>query len=95
MDSSDNDFDINPNNLVCPTVPHVSNVHCSPKYSVDQCWVPDRPDTDCGDGLCCFDGCRNVCFAGVPQKVEYQNENNDVQHNSYNGERKGYVCIIF
>ena len=65
VDSSDDRFDVNPKNLVCPKVPNMANVHCSPKYSVDQCWVPDQPDTKCGDGLCCFDGCRNVCFGGI------------------------------
>ena len=65
VDSSHDEFDYNPNNLECPSVPHLETVHCSPKYSVDQCWVPDQPDTKCGDGLCCFDGCRNVCFGGV------------------------------
>ena len=77
VDSSHDEFDYNPNNLECPSVPHLETVHCSPKYSVDQCWVPDQPDTKCGDGLCCFDGCRNVCFGGVytgDDKEEYGND---------------------
>ena len=86
VDSSKDELDYNPDNLVCPTVPHYSTVHCSPKYSVDQCWVPDRPDSDCANNdLCCFDGCRNVCFSGVPEPESDEEEYNDDRKNSYNG----------
>ena len=86
VDSSDDEFDYNPNNLECPSVPHLETVHCSPKYSVDQCWVPDQPDTKCGEGLCCFDGCRNVCFGGT-YLGNGLNENYDNGHtNSNTGE---------
>ena len=96
VDSSDDEFDINPNNLVCPTIPNISNLHCSPKYSVDQCWVPDRPDTDCGDGLCCFDGCRNVCYSGAPAPEEHNNKKyKDDRKNSSSerGKRQASLCL--
>ncbi len=39
--------------------------HCPPKGTVHQCWSPGVPDLDCpGSGLCCFDGCVNVCIMG-------------------------------
>ena len=87
VDSSHDEFDYNPNNLQCPSVPHLETVHCSPKYSVDQCWVPDQPDTKCGDGLCCFDGCRNVCFGGVyngDDKEEYGKGTYESNHDRVN-----------
>jgi len=38
---------------------------CAGKISV--CWSPGVRDTDCpGHGLCCFDGCVNLCQGGPP-----------------------------
>merc|ERR1711935_340524 len=43
----------------CPPIDH--NVKCS--YGESQCWSPGVPDLDCpGSGLCCFNGCINVCL---------------------------------
>ena len=34
------------------------------EYVKHQCWSPGTPDVDCpGSGLCCFNGCVNVCLA--------------------------------
>ena len=88
VDSSHDEFDYNPKNLQCPSVPHLETVHCSPKYSVDQCWVPDQPDSKCGNGLCCFDGCRNVCFGGIQvQNDDEDHDNGPYQSNSGGGIR--------
>ncbi len=44
---------------VCP--PASKDVKC--EYVKHQCWSPGTPDTDCpGEGLCCFNGCVNVCL---------------------------------
>jgi len=41
---------------------------CAGKVSV--CWSPGVRDTDCpGHGLCCFDGCVNLCQAAAPPLV--------------------------
>ncbi len=35
------------------------------EHNSHQCWSPGVPDLDCpGSGLCCFDGCVNVCIMG-------------------------------
>ena len=43
----------------CP--PADKNVKC--EYVKNQCWSRGTPDIDCpGEGLCCFNGCNNVCL---------------------------------
>ncbi|TRY76710.1 hypothetical protein TCAL_07593 [Tigriopus californicus] len=38
------------------------------EHAVNQCWSPGVPDVDCpGSGLCCHDGCTNVCINGYHQ----------------------------
>ena len=40
-------------------------MYCSPKYYLRQCWVPDQPDSKCGNGFRCFNGRRYDCFGGI------------------------------
>ncbi len=45
----------------CPHTPVRSVYECAGRTS-HRCWSPGHADTDCpGNGLCCFDGCINVC----------------------------------
>ena len=45
----------------CPSVEPISKEHCP--HVTFQCWHPGKPDADCPhNGLCCFDGCYNVCL---------------------------------
>ena len=49
---------------VCPLVPLRSPDVCDGRVS--ECWSPGDPDRDCpNDGLCCFDGCANVCASDL------------------------------
>ena len=46
---------------VCPHFTLKEKIEC-PVIN-HQCWSPGVPDEDCPDyGLCCFDGCNNVCL---------------------------------
>ena len=47
----------------CPIVAPQDPASCGGRTS--QCWSPGVRDTDCpGHGLCCYDGCANVCGGG-------------------------------
>ena len=47
----------------CPVMKE-QNKDCT-MYPSHQCWSPGVPDLDCpGSGLCCFNGCVNVCING-------------------------------
>ena len=44
----------------CPRIAPKSPVECAGQAST--CWSPGVKDTDCpSHGLCCFDGCVNIC----------------------------------
>jgi len=48
----------------CPIVAPRDPASCGGRTS--QCWSPGVRDTDCpGHGLCCYDGCANIC-GGAP-----------------------------
>jgi len=50
-------------NQGCANTAPLPRSACTGKAST--CWSPGVRDTDCpGHGLCCFDGCVNVCVAG-------------------------------
>jgi len=50
---------------VCPPATPLSFSHCVGRLST--CWSVGVPDLDCPDwGLCCFDGCANVCLGSAP-----------------------------
>ena len=47
----------------CPVIPPKTPYECTGQAST--CWSPGVRDTDCpGHGLCCFNGCVNICHAG-------------------------------
>lgn len=51
-------------NQGCPNTAPLPRSTCAGKTST--CWSPGVRDTDCpGHGLCCFDGCVNVCIGAV------------------------------
>jgi len=44
----------------CPAASPLSPAECA--GSVSTCWSPGQRDTDCpGAGLCCYNGCSNIC----------------------------------
>ena len=52
-------------NQGCPNTAPLPRASCIGRVST--CWSPGVRDTDCpGHGLCCFDGCINICFPGNP-----------------------------
>ena len=52
-------------NQGCPNTIPLPRASCTGRVST--CWSPGVRDTDCpGHGLCCYDGCVNVCFPGNP-----------------------------
>jgi len=52
-------------NQGCANTPPLPRNQCAGKVST--CWSPGVRDTDCpSHGLCCFDGCVNVCVGAVP-----------------------------
>jgi len=52
-------------NQGCPNTAPLPRDQCAGKVSV--CWSPGVRDTDCpGHGLCCFDGCVNLCVGAAP-----------------------------
>ena len=59
--------------------------------TVSQCWSPGDTDPDCPDsGLCCFNGCVNVCMkSSAARRPEKQtlpaSSNNDDQNSGVNG----------
>ena len=49
----------------CPNVPQKSDWECGGQSST--CWSPGVRDTDCpSHGLCCFNGCVNMCQGPPP-----------------------------
>jgi len=51
----------------CPQVSAKTPYECTGESST--CWSPGVRDTDCKDhGLCCFNGCVNVCQSSPPQQ---------------------------
>ena len=59
----------------CPKVPTDRTFYCDPEVE-HACWSVGVPDVDCEDrALCCFDGCKNVCFH--PDQVEVIGINNN------------------
>ena len=51
-----------PNYAVCPHFTLQEKSECP--HIKHQCWSPGVPDADCPHhGLCCFDGCNNICLA--------------------------------
>jgi hypothetical protein len=58
-----------PTALQCPYVSPKSQYECSGRQS-HTCWSPGHPDTDCpGHGLCCSDGCSNVCAGHISPPI--------------------------
>ena len=48
----------------CPVVAPKTPYECQHEGLASTCWSPGVRDTDCpGHGLCCFDGCVNICIA--------------------------------
>ena len=61
----------------CPNVPQKSDWECSGQSST--CWSPGVRDTDCpSHGLCCFNGCVNICQGPTrsPPPVRYVTNDN-------------------
>ena len=53
------------NNQKCPHVAPRSPYECAGQSST--CWSPGVRDTDCpSNGLCCFNGCVNICGPPPP-----------------------------
>ena len=53
-----------PHSAVCPHFTLKEKTECHKIHH--QCWSPGVPDADCPyNGLCCFDGCNNVCLDPV------------------------------
>ena len=49
----------------CPNIAPLPRSQCAGRTSV--CWSPGVRDTDCpGHGLCCYDGCVNICGTPAP-----------------------------
>ena len=52
---------VKPHHAVCPEFTLREKTECHKIHH--QCWSPGVPDEDCPHhGLCCFDGCNNVCL---------------------------------
>jgi len=52
----------------CPVIPPKTPYECTGQAST--CWSPGVRDTDCpGHGLCCFNGCVNICHAGEARQT--------------------------
>jgi len=50
----------------CPAAEPLSPDQCAGQVST--CWSPGQRDTDCpGNGLCCFNGCADVCDGAAPE----------------------------
>jgi len=56
---------ISAQNQGCANTAPLPRSLCAGKVST--CWSPGVRDTDCpANGLCCFDGCVNLCVGAIP-----------------------------
>ena len=57
---------------ICPKIHPLPAYECNERRSRKTCWSVGQRDVDCpfqdgvGYGLCCFDGCSNVCQYEAP-----------------------------